>query len=168
MRRFVFGLFSKKTVVDAAPIIRRIIDVTTPNKPFADDTRGDRRFNRTLPVVVSKLKNDKPDASTAIMALTHDMCDRGLSVVAMEELTDEKYFVSIWPTHETYDEPVTMQCILRNCHAVAHGFWAAGFAVEEVLNIDRSDEIEKITAVASRALRVPQQTQEPEPELAHA
>ncbi|MFN3192206.1 MAG: hypothetical protein ACE361_16965 [Aureliella sp.] len=152
----MFGLFSKKTVVDAAPIIRRIIDVTTPNKPFADDTRSDRRFNRTLPVVVSQLKGNKPDPSTAIMALTHDLCDRGLSIVAMEELSDEKYFVSIWPNHETYDEPVTMQCILRNCHPVAHGFWAAGFAVEEVLNIDRRDDIDKITQVASRALRLPE------------
>lgn len=133
--------------------MRRLIDVTMPNKPVCNDTRGDRRFNRSLPLVVTPSVRGKPDIKNSLMALTQDFSDRGIALVALEPLQGEEYFVSVWPTMGDFEEPIHLKCLLANCRNIAHGFWTCGFAIDNVMNLEHMNDMLPLTKVCGNALR---------------
>lgn len=152
----MLSFFTKK-VIDTTPLLRRIVDVTMPNKPVYNDTRMERRFNRTLPLVITPSNNGVPDVKNSLMALTQDFSDRGMASVSLEALNEGEYFVSVWPQHEDFEkEPIHFRCKLCNCRPLAHGFWATGFSIEEVMNVEHRRAMAKLTKVAMNALRIPE------------
>ena len=68
----MFG-FGSKEIQEALPVLRRIVDATIPNKPVADDTRVERRFNRSLACVLTPLMKSKPELAESLMAITQDI-----------------------------------------------------------------------------------------------
>ena len=150
----MFG-FGSKEIQEALPVLRRIVDATIPNKPVADDTRVERRFNRSLACVLTPLMKSKPELAESLMAITQDISDRGLSLITMEELTYEEYVVSLWPTE--LEEPAHLRCILANSRRFAHGFWSTGFAIHQLMNQVNRRQMQELTIVARQALR-PEET----------
>lgn len=147
----MFGFGSKKEIQDAIPVMRRIVDLTIPNKPVADETRIDRRFNRTLPCVLTPLVKSKPELSDCLMGITQDVSDRGISIITMEELSFEEYAISVWPTE--LEEPAHLSSILANSRRFAHGFWSTGLAIYQLLNQTNLHDIKALTAISMQALR---------------
>ncbi|MEM7478569.1 MAG: hypothetical protein AAF483_26600 [Planctomycetota bacterium] len=145
--------FGSKKVVDAAPVLRRIVDLTIPNAPTADETRSERRFNRTLPLVLTPTKKYTPQLSESVMGVTQDISDRGLGALSLEELPEGEYTVSLWPPGEQFEEPIHLLCMLVNCRPIAHGFWANGFCIQELLNLTYKAKLEKLDEIVSLALR---------------
>ncbi|MEM7558058.1 MAG: hypothetical protein AAF394_02955 [Planctomycetota bacterium] len=146
----MFG-FGSKEIQDALPVLRRIVDATIPNKPVADDTRVERRFNRSLPCVLTPLIKSKLELADCLMAITQDISDRGLSLITMEELSYEEYVVSIWPNE--LDEPAHLRCLLANSRRFAHGFWSTGFAIHQLMNQESRRQMQELTIVSKQALR---------------
>ncbi len=150
----MFGFGSKKEIQDALPVMRRIVDLTIPKKPVPDEIRIDRRFNSSLPCVLTPLVGAKPEFCDCLMGITQDISDRGISVITMETLSFEEYAISVWPTE--LEEPAHLSCILANSRRFAHGFWSTGFAIYQLLNQANLRDNEAITAVAMQALRADQ------------
>ena len=149
----MFSFLKRKDGIDIAAIVRRLVDVTTPNLPQSDEHRSERRFNRTLPIVITPLIGDSPKLDEACLAITHDLSDSGLGATTFEEITGDQYLVALWPPHEIYDEPLTFSCSKRCSRQVAIGLWATGFSIDRVMSIYHRSVIAKNTAVAARLLR---------------
>lgn len=158
----MFNFRSSKVEVEVAPFIRRIVDLTTPDRPVAEDCRLDRRYNRTLPVVLCPALNGTPNLRESVMALTQDLCDRGIGLTTLEPIPEGEYYVSIWPNNSEQQEPVHFRCDARDSRQIAHGFWATGMQILEVMNANGRFETGGLTKLAQRALREYQ----PQPETA--
>ncbi|MEC8557508.1 MAG: hypothetical protein VXZ82_21105 [Planctomycetota bacterium] len=150
----MFGFGSRKEIQDALPVMRRIVDLTIPNKPFPDEIRIDRRFNCSLPCVLTPLVKSTPELSDCLMGITQDISDRGISVITMETLSFEEYAISVWPTE--LEEPVHLSCLLANSRRFAHGFWSTGFAIYQLLNQASLRNSKALKAVSMQALRADQ------------
>lgn len=157
----MFSFLSNKVAVEAAPFIRKIVDVTTPNRPVGYDQRMDRRYNRTLPVVICPSVDDRPDVRSSLMGISQDFSDHGLAVISSEPIPEAEYFVAVWPAHEECTEPTFFRVNLVSCRNFAHGFWSNGFLVTEVMNVEHRDKLAQFKQVAVTALRPA-----PEPESA--
>lgn len=145
--------FPTRKPIDTSRLLRRVIDVTTPNRPVGPEGRSERRFNRMLPAVIAPASGRRPDVSRSMMAITQDISDRGISVVALEMLQEEHYFVSVWPSDGGFDDPLHFRCKLANCRSIAHGFWVAGFTIESVMNLVHMNLVSELNEVAMTALR---------------
>lgn len=144
--------FFPRVDYDAAPLVRHIIDVTIPNKPVANDKRGERRFNRTLPAVMAPIRLGKPDLKRCFMGLSQDFSDHSLAIVTTNPLKIERCFASLWPSSSDFPTPIHLRCRVASCRSLALGFWTAGLVIEDVMNIKHPGLVARLDKVARRAL----------------
>ena len=147
-----FDFLKRRKQVDTAPFIRRIIDVTTPNRPMPDDQRFELRYNRTLPVLLHPWVNGKPVFGSTSIGFTRDLSDRGIGLIAISEPTAPQYVVSIWPHHEEIEEPYHFIATLCEARVHALGMWTTGFELDELLNATAPKWLIKLNDVAEKAL----------------
>ena len=145
----VFSFTSRKKQVDLAPHVRRIIDLTTPNRPTANDQRFELRYNRTMPVLMHPW-NGRPDLEKTSIGITRDLSDRGLGLIAIAELKEPQYVVSLWPRE--LDEPYHFICWLRDFRALSLGMWNAGFQFEDLIKSAAPKWSNPLTEIAEKAL----------------
>ena len=114
--------------------LRRICDLTSPNLPRLDDSRGDDRHNRTIPVLLTPWENGMPVASEAATALTRDISDRGLSVTLSQAFHAEKVVVGFWLARDQGGGPWFFLGNTRQIVPIGGGFWGLGIEVIQRLN----------------------------------
>ena len=150
----MFSFSSRKSKVEAAPVMRHIVDVTTPNKSTPNDTRADRRYNRSLAVLMVPSKDTKPFLSEAYVAITQDFSDSGVAVISPRPISHLQYIVSVWPPADNVPEPIFLACVLAHHHQFAPDFWFAGLEVSQVLPASTRGDAGKLRELARAALRM--------------
>ena len=148
----MFSFSKRKKKVDMAPFIRRIIDLTTPNKPTIDDQRFELRYNRTMPALLHPWVNNSPDLKRTTIGITKDFCDHGVGMIAISELDEPQYVISIWPQGEDVNEPYHFIANLRDFRKLSLGMWTAGFEFEDLVNSAAAKWLDELNDVAERAL----------------
>lgn len=154
MGKSLLNMFQKNTAMNAAPTIRRIVDVTTPNKPVPNDARLEMRYNRTLPAIICPSHRGTPDLDSLVIAISQDFSDRGMSAITFEPLEGEEFFFTVWPFDDSFSEPAHFRCSKRASVAIAQRIWSNRFRVEELMNRENRRVVDKLTAVAVKVLRV--------------
>jgi hypothetical protein len=149
----MFKVFKKPEVADFTPIMRRLVDVTTPNVSMVEEMRMERRYNRTLPVMVAPSVKGRPDGNALSHAVSHDFSDRGLAIISSTPLSGEEFFVSVWPMSKAFDEPLHLKCALCSCHPISTVFWSCGFSVLEIMNLHQRTVVASLDAIARKTLR---------------
>jgi hypothetical protein len=119
---------------DVAPLLRCIIDLTSPNRVVADDHRNVVRYSRSLPVVYWPLKRRlRRDVSTLRMAFTKDMNDSGVGLITCEPIDCEELVVAFMIGQHEMDEPWYFQAQVRQRKQICSGFHQNGLQIVEFL-----------------------------------
>ena len=96
-------------------MIRRLVDLTTPNRPMAENVRKAKRYNRCIPVVIADWDSkDGPITDHVGLGFTTDLSDTGFGVLTQhrpktpdnviaiylpEDMTAPLYFVTVLTTY---------------------------------------------------------------------
>lgn len=136
----MFSLFQtlgqRKKVVDLSGYVRRICDLTIPNRPFdGDQGRVDDRYNRTLPVLIAPWSHDRPHHEQCLFATTRDLSDGGTSVVTAESLSGD-VVVGFWLPNDDWTEPWFFLGDVARSTALGGGFWVTGIGFTEFANTE--------------------------------
>jgi hypothetical protein len=144
----MFSSADRKKQLDARRLICRLVDRTSPNlAPLEGESRVEARSNRTLPVVLAPLEDDRVLAEEAVFALTKDLTGQGLSLVLNHPFHAPQLVIGFW--RET--QPVFVLGSGRQNTPLGGGFWQLGIELREVLSIDRFG-LARLAAVAVQLL----------------
>lgn len=133
----------KSGQVEAQAYLRRICDLTTPNLPRIDDSRGDTRLNRTLPVLVVPWQVGTPLLDSTMTGLTRDISDRGLSLLLTQQLQVSEVVIGFWLPPQD-DRPWFFLGEIRHQMQFGDGYWALGIEVMRRLTAAESGELTPI------------------------
>jgi len=149
----MFSFTARKKTVDVQRHIRRMIDLTIPNRGNSASTdRLGNRHNRAIPVIVCPWKNGKPVSSECIIAITKDVCDNGVGVILNEPSTVEDVVVGFLVYETTAAEPWFFRGKAEHTQAVGGGFWLLGIALTEFMNEDWQAELAPLLPFAQQLL----------------
>lgn len=148
----VFDFFKRGKQVDVGRYLQRLINVTTPNRPMAEDLRAVERYNRTIPVLMNPWCDSEVVLSETKIAFTRDLSDHGLGVITLADLIYKQYVVTAWPKPEELPEPYHFLCTVREVKPLMLGLWIAGMEVSEFLNDDRRGGVEQLQEIAEKSL----------------
>lgn len=127
----MFSFTRRKKLVDASPYMRRIIDLTSPNRPVANDERSEARYNRTIPVVMCP-SDASDDLSRLVMGVTTDLSDSGLGVLYHDAPIEGEtlMFSFVIPTDD-----IDVRCFIANIetHESKFGFMRLGLSMAQEL-----------------------------------
>ena len=132
-------LFDKrKKRFDVQRLIRRVIDLSTPNRtPLEGEVRSEERYNRTLPVLLASFDNGEIDTECQTFALTSNLSGAGIAVTLGQPFR-AKCVVVGFSTHER------MQYVLGeviNNHPLGAGFWELSVKLTELITSDTHPQL---------------------------
>lgn len=126
-------LFGRKQHQSAAPFIRKIIDLTTPNLTMSNDMRHSRRYNRCLPVVFSPWSVKGHDPDQIGIGVTSDLSDDGFSIITQADMIYNELVVAFFLNHEM-DVPWYFHAAVRTNRTLIPSFDLVGLEIIEFLN----------------------------------
>ena len=126
-------LFGRKQNNNAAPFIRKIIDLTTPNLTMSNDMRHSRRYNRCLPVVFSPWSNKGHDPEQIGIGVTSDMSDEGFAIITQADMIYRELVVAFYLDGEM-DVPWYFHSTVRTNRSLIPSFDLVGLEIIEFLN----------------------------------
>lgn len=147
----MFSFGKKDTQVDATPKIRRLVDLTTPNRPVIDDARGSRRYNRTIPVVITEWIADKGPCDEHFgIGFTSDLSDLGFGIITQHRPKSRENVIAFY-LPEDMDVPWYFRVILKTYRKQTIEFHKLGYEVVEFLN-DRLHGCNKMNSLVYELL----------------
>ena len=148
------ALFSfRKKSVDFQRYVRRLIDLTGPNRAHSTGTeRLVTRSNRAIPTLVCPWENNWPTVSKAIIAVTKDLGDQGLGLLLNHPLNFTNVVVGFCHEEATASEPWFFLGMQRTNLPIGGGFWLVGIELTEFMNQDWSTQLEPLVPLAKMLL----------------
>lgn len=120
------SIFSKRKSIDPGPMLRRLMDLTLPNRPVPNDKRIDLRFNRTLPVVVTPWCKGMPITEDSRLGISQDLSDRGLRIIFLCEPTCDQYLITFMLVEDGAPESFHFVTEVRNIKPFTVGAFSVG------------------------------------------
>ena len=144
----MFSLFktlnARKKVVDLSGYVRRICDLTVPNRLVeGEPSREGDRYNRTLPVLLAPWQHTRPVVQQSCFATTRDLSDGGVSVVTSQPLTGE-LVVGFWLELDEWTEPWFFLGEVIRSTPIGGGFWVTGIRFTELATADYRQQLEAL------------------------
>ncbi len=132
----MFSFTARRKKQDVSLFMRRIIDLTSPNRPRADDGRHDLRYNRSIPVVCCPWRKNRPDTSQVTVGITKDLTDVGMGVITTCDLEADKIAVMIELDNSDAPEPWMFVGEVRQKTNLPGGCSLYGIELVRLLNGD--------------------------------
>lgn len=155
----MFGFRRRKTGLDMQAHLRRIADLTIPNRTSSENPlRFEDRNNRTVPVLVCPWTEDGPDLSRCVMAVTKDISDRGVSVVMNHPLVTEEVVIGFFLPGTVMLEPWFFRGAPRRNVSIGGGFWLLAVELLELMNQNGKSHIEPLFPIAQKLLPTSRKT----------
>ncbi len=129
------SLFERKRKIDAGPKLRRMMDITVPNRPVCNETRSENRYNRSLPALVVPWVKDSPLLSEPSAAILQDISDSGLSLIFTEVPKYENYLIAFCLKQEGTPEFFFFIASAKTIRKFGPGLTAVGCAVSSCADI---------------------------------
>jgi hypothetical protein len=105
--------------------------------PLQGGIRSEDRYNRSLPVLVAPCENGNACLEQGTFAVSKDLCDRGVSVIACQSWAERDVVVGMWlcSPHTDRDdaEPFFFLGRVRQCSEIGAGYWQIGIELKEVI-----------------------------------
>jgi hypothetical protein len=152
-----FSFDKRRQVVDLAPYLRRLCDLTTPNAMrLAPDGRGQRsedRYNRCLPALICPWTERGPVADACLLGLTRDFSDRGIGLVSAENVTSERVVVGFFVRSDVMPEPwFFLGAVVRSVPICGH-FWSLGVEFHALANAEHPEKLGELRELATSLLQ---------------
>ena len=146
----VFSFLERKKSVDLSPYMRRICDLSVPNRcGLTRQARTEDRYNRTITVLVCPWNSGRPVSEQAAFATTKDISDRGVSVVTPEPIEGE--FVVAFASPESEEcEPWHFLGQAKRSASLGGGFWVTGIEFSEFASANYRRELQVLYPLACR------------------
>jgi hypothetical protein len=133
----MFSFLNRKKRLDAAPHIRRLIELTASNRPMAGhELRCENRYSRSLPILLTPMKDNLPILNESFAGVTQEFSDSGLSLITLECLTADECCASIWSRVTEQQSPLHVVCRTRNSQKLTANMWTTGLQIRWLLDIE--------------------------------
>lgn len=150
----MFSFSSRKKNVDFQRYIRRLIDLTSPNRgSSASMERCENRNNRTIPVLLCPWEQRTPLVSKAVVAITKDFTDRGVGLILSHPFDAKNVVIGICHEEATAKEPLFFLGARRTSNPIGGGFWLFGVELTEFMNETWRTELEPLFPMAKKLLQ---------------
>lgn len=141
--------------VELQAYMRRVADLTCPNlAPLSGEYRLEGRCNRSLPVLIIPQAKAELHPDEASFAVTKDLCDHGLSLLACQphSLTEVIVGMWLWGPHsgQEQEEPFFLLGHIRQSSDIGGGYWQIGVELTEV--VKASGIASALTPIARKLL----------------
>jgi len=149
----MFSCRKRDKLVTVQKFLRRITDLTTPNRAAAPDrTRSEDRYNRAIPTLLSPWQDGHVDRSRCAMVLTRDISDRGVGLIANHPFPAREIVLAYWITSDDAHEPWFFRGRIERESAIGGGFWSIGVKLVEFMNENQRPEIERLLPLAHKLI----------------
>src|SRR3990172_8483421 len=123
----MFSFSARKTRVDLQRYVRRLIDLTIPNRPGSTNVeRYENRHNRVIPALLCPWEGNAPIVSRAVTAITKDLADRGVGLILADPFDATEVVVGFYHREATASQPWFFRGVRRTSVPVGGGFWLFG------------------------------------------
>lgn len=149
----MFSFAQRKKVVDLCPRIRRLCDLTAPNRttPFLQG-RTENRYNRTIPTLLGPWQDNQATADECAVGLTCDISDRGVGLVFSQPFRADSVVVGYWVSSDVMAEPWFFLGNICHNDPIGGGFWKVGIELCEFANANHADSLAALKPLAARLL----------------
>ena len=143
----MFSFSKRKNVVEATNKVRKLIDLTTPNRPSANDARCAQRYNRCVPVFVADWDKDSRSAilENAGVGFTTDISDTGFSVLTQFCPTVHDNVVGIYLPRMGMLKPWFFHVEYAGYRTEPQGFIRVGYQIVEFLTDNCPEACNRMT-----------------------
>ncbi|MFW6170708.1 MAG: hypothetical protein ACODAD_09480 [Planctomycetota bacterium] len=148
----MLSIFSRKQRVQCHPFVRKICDMTAPNMPRVDEGRRERRYNRSIPVIVCPWENDELVTDRCVVAITKDISDQGLSVILRHALDGDQMIIGFWLPAADMEEPWYFRAKRTSACPLGCGFWQIGFELQEYMTQQYREKLAELQPAARQLL----------------
>jgi hypothetical protein len=149
----MFFFSARKKNVDFQRYIRRLIDLTSPNRGGSGCMeRYENRHNRIIPALLCPWEQNTPIVSKAVVVLTKDFADRGIGLVVSGAFDAEKVVVGFCHPAATANEPLFFLGARRTSDPIGGGYWLFGVELIEFMNETWRAELEPLVSMAEKLL----------------
>jgi hypothetical protein len=145
----MLSLFQRNRVAEVAPHIRRICDLTIPNKPTPNCHRSEERYNRSLPVIVCPWRDGWPVTNELTVAMTKDLSEQGIGLIRDAPMTTEEVVIGFWLEVDDAAEPSYFRATTQSNQRLGGGYWLVGVALEEYMNRDHREQLKALDICAA-------------------
>jgi hypothetical protein len=146
----MFSFTARKKVADVQPLIRRIIDLTTPNcGRMEQGNRYENRHNRCVPVLLSPWRDDQPVISTSVLAITKDFSDRGVGIIVNEPVDALEVALGFY-LEKDMSEPWYFLGSRHSLVPIGGNFWLLGIELTEFINESHQQALAALAPLAER------------------
>jgi len=154
----LFSFSKRKQIVDAAPRMRKIIDLTCPNSPQANEVRGSRRYNRVVPVAISDWTPEGADLNNMGFGFTTDISESGFGILTRFFPKTLDNVIGFY-LPKRMDEPFYFRVSYSGYRREPQNYLRIGYSVVEFLNETYSQQVTKITPKLIELMSVDGSTQ---------
>ncbi|MDB4778166.1 hypothetical protein OAG68_01790 [bacterium] len=128
------------------PKLRRIVDLTTPNKPVPENVRMDQRNNRCIAVAIADWDKRKgPMTDHVGLGFTCDLSDWGIGVITQyTPKTPENVLAFFLPGE--MESPWYFHGFITNYQREPNGFIKLGYNIVEFLDASKCQNMNSIAA----------------------
>ncbi|MEM9941258.1 MAG: hypothetical protein AAF939_06675 [Planctomycetota bacterium] len=130
----LFSFKKSRELVDAAPKIRKLIDMTSPNKPMMNETRSHRRYNRVIPVLISDWSEKGPRLDYTGFGFTTDICDYGFGVISQHFPKTRDNVIGFYQPDIGMQEPWYFQVKIASHRVEPQNYIRLGYQIVTYLN----------------------------------
>jgi hypothetical protein len=149
----MFPWNSQKNAVDGKPYLRRLCDLTAFNQVTLSDGRIDKRYNRTIPSLLTPWCQGCPKVEESVVGLTRDIGDRGIGLVLDKPLNADVVLIGYWlPSLDIMSEPWFFIGAVKHVESIGGGFQALGLEIIEYANTNHAESISAIKSLAVEIL----------------
>lgn len=132
----MFSFGKKEADIDTAPMIRRLVDLTTPNQSMTEDVRKERRYNRCIPVVISDWDPKQGPTTDHIgLGFTTDLSDHGFGVLTQHRPKTADNVISFYLPQDM-TAPLYFITVLTTYRKQPGGFHKLGYRVTGCMDND--------------------------------
>lgn len=143
----MFKFARRKAQVQVQSFLRRLLDRTAPNLPlWGEESRGEGRSNRTVPVLLVPLEDGKLQTDHVVFALTKDVSSRGLALTLPQPLRLGEVVIAV--SSEGGVEYV--RGTVRQNAPMGGGFWQLGIELRSRVVAEDWPQVKELARFAAR------------------
>lgn len=147
----MFSFSARKKSVDFQRYVRRLIDLTIPNRAGATNVeRYENRHNRVIPALLCPWEGNTPIVSRAVVAITKDLADRGVGLILTEPFDATEVVVGFYDREATAEQPWFFLGVTRTSVPIGGGFWLLGIELTEFMNESWHSQLEPLYPLAEK------------------
>jgi hypothetical protein len=149
----MYSFLSGKKRVDFQRYVRRLIDLTSPNRADCENVqRSENRYNRVIPALLCPWEHETPIISKVVRGLTRDVADRGVGLVLNNTCEADEVVLGFCEREATGGDAWFFLGKRRTNVAIGGGFWLIGIELTEFMNDNWAAQLEPLVTHAQTLL----------------